>query len=87
MTAPPRLRTTVEPAEIDARVRDVMRGMAGQGITWNAGPVDLAALLRLAALVAKGIGVPFDEVVVALRVQWDELPDASRIRDVMREPR
>jgi hypothetical protein len=80
------MRSTVTPEAIDARVCDLMRAMGGgdQGPGWKAGPVDVVALLRVAAMVSKAIGVPFDQVAVVLRQHWDELPDSQELQRAFR---
>ncbi len=75
--------TTVEPEQVDDRVVALL-GAIGHKFAgprgWEAGPVDVAALLRIAALVAKGMGAPFDQVVTILTNHWNELPDGAVIR-------
>lgn len=84
MTAPPRLRTTtLEPEDVDARVVLIMNAVGrrlGTTAGWEAGPLDAAALLRIVAIIGKGMGADVEQLVECLRTHWEELPSRDRIR-------
>lgn len=84
-----RMRTEITPEEVDVRVAQLMRGMgAGAGAPgWSAGPVDVAALVRVAVMIAKAIGIPPVQVHNVVDQHWNELPEPTALRTAFRVPR
>lgn len=78
------IHTTIEPEDVDARVVAIMnavgRALGGAPCGWAAGPLDVAALLRIVAIIGKGMGTDIEQLVECLRVHYDELPSMDRIR-------
>ncbi len=77
------MQTTVEPEDVDERVVEIMAALGDKlgGVRgWEAGLLDVAALLRIAAIIGKGIGGRVEQFSAAFVQQWNELPEPGRIR-------
>ena len=82
------MKAEVTPEQIDERCLAIIKAMGGGegGPGWTVDVVDAAALMHLAALSCKGLGMPLPAAMQRLIVEWGELPDKGDLRRKMGVP-